>query len=117
MKNWLTIAETPIFTKIMDEIADKEVKEELIEHIAKKPKSGTLIEGSGGCRKLRWQRTKNTGKSGGLRTIYYYYNETMPVYLLLAYPKNVSENINKETKNKLKQTVDELIKINRSEKK
>ncbi|MCF6807827.1 type II toxin-antitoxin system RelE/ParE family toxin [Thiotrichales bacterium 19S9-12] len=117
MEKWLTVVETPIFIKIIEEIITKEIKEDLIEYIAKNPTAGDLLTGAGGCRKIRWKITENTGKSGGIRTIYYYYNDTMPVYLLLAYPKSVKANISKETKNKLKQMVTELLKLHRSIKK
>jgi mRNA-degrading endonuclease RelE of RelBE toxin-antitoxin system len=78
---WQTVIETPTFTKIVDKFLDDETKQELIEFIANAPKSGDIIKGSNGCRKLRWKRS-GTGKSSGIRTIYYYYNDNNPIYLL-----------------------------------
>jgi mRNA-degrading endonuclease RelE of RelBE toxin-antitoxin system len=38
-------------------------------------------------RKLRYG-SKGKGKRGGARVIYYWYNETVPIYALLVYGKN-----------------------------
>ncbi|GMN88851.1 type II toxin-antitoxin system RelE/ParE family toxin [Francisella sciaenopsi] len=104
---WQTVTETPTFSKIADKFLDEVTKEELIEYIANNPTAGDIIQGTGGCRKLRWKRA-GTGKSSGIRTIYYFYNEQNPIYLLLAYPKSVMDNITDETKNILKQSVSKL---------
>ncbi|MGQ4005538.1 type II toxin-antitoxin system RelE/ParE family toxin [Francisellaceae bacterium CB300] len=101
---WQTVSETPTFTKITDKFLDEETKEELIEYVANNPTAGDIIQGTGGCRKLRWKRV-GSGKSGGIRTIYYFYNENNPIYLLLAYPKSVMDNISDDTKKILKQSV------------
>jgi hypothetical protein len=46
-----------------------------------------LIPGTGGIRKLRWAR-EVMGKSGGVRVIYYFHGERMPLYLLSVFGKN-----------------------------
>ncbi len=117
MAKWQSIIETNTFEKTSKSIADEDSIEDMLEHIAKNPLSGDLIEGTGGCRKIRWQRAKNTGKSGGMRTLYYYYNESMPIYMLLAYSKNQRDNISQETKNILKAMVYDLVKSHKGEKK
>jgi putative transcriptional regulator len=43
--------------------------------------SGDLIPGSGGLRKLRVGRS-GSGKRGGARVIYYFYNEDIPLLLM-----------------------------------
>ena len=58
----------------------------LIGHLATHPKSGDLIQGTGGIRKLRWKR-KGSGKSGGVRIIYYFHNEKIPLFLLSIFEK------------------------------
>jgi hypothetical protein len=45
------------------------------------------MQGTGGVRKLRWARG-GRGKSGGVRLIYYYHSEAMPLYLLTVFAKN-----------------------------
>lgn len=56
------------------------------------PQKGDVIQGSGGARKLRIQ-LEGRGKSGGGRVIYLDVFEKEKLYLLLAYPKNVQENL------------------------
>ena len=48
-------------------------------------------------RKLRWGR-KGTGKRGGVRVIYFYYNETCPLYLLMIYAKSMQTDLSPEGK-------------------
>ncbi len=40
---------------------------------------------------MRWSRG-GIGKRAGARVIYYYYNESAPLYLLMAYAKAAQEN-------------------------
>jgi hypothetical protein len=58
------------------------------------------MEGTGGVRKLRWSRGSQ-GKSGGVRVIYYFHNESMPLYLLTLYAKNERSNLTKAQRNEL----------------
>jgi hypothetical protein len=56
--------------------------------------------GTGGVRKLKWGRGAQ-GKSGGVRVIYYFHNELIPVYLLAMFAKNEQENLTKAERNEL----------------
>ena len=53
---------------------------ELVGFLAANPKAGDLIPEAGGVRKIRWA-LPGRGKSGGARVIYYYHNESIPVFL------------------------------------
>ena len=65
--------------------------------LAKRPDVGDLIKNGGGIRKLRWKRA-GTGKSGGIRAIYYWLTEDNQILMLVAYPKSVKDNLtDKET--------------------
>lgn len=55
----------------------------LIDLLAEDPMTGDLIPGTGGVLKLR-VASSGRGKRGGARIIYYYLDEMMPIYLLLA---------------------------------
>ena len=66
-----------------------------------------MIEGTGGIRKLRWS-VGNKGKSGGVRIIYYFFNETLPLYLITAFMKNEKVNLSKAEQNELAKLVDIL---------
>lgn len=84
--------ETPIYTKQITELLDDEEYKELQTFLVEHPKSGDLIQKSGGLRKIRW-KSENTGKSGGIRNIYYYYENEHTIYMLLAYKKGRQDNL------------------------
>ena len=46
---------------------------------------------------MRWSRA-GTGKRGGVRVIYFYHDDTMPLYLLLIYAKSQRENWTQDEK-------------------
>jgi hypothetical protein len=53
--------------------------------------------------------SKWCGKSGGVRVIYYYHSEGMPLYLLTIFGKNEKANISMEEKNLLSKAVKNLV--------
>ena len=77
-------------------------RDAVIDTVAASPLVGDPIEGTGGIRKLRFAKG-GKGKSGGVRVIYYYYNETAPVYLFSLFGKNEKENLSKAERNSLAQ--------------
>ena len=88
----ISIAETGTFQgKVARLLSDNE-KAELIAYLAMHPNAGVLIEGTGGIRKLRWARSGG-GKSGGVRVIYYFHSDMMPLYLLTIFGRNEKANI------------------------
>lgn len=72
------------------------------------PNAGVLIQGTGGIRKLRWARS-GRGKSGGVRVIYYFHSDKMPLYLLTLFGKNEKTDISLGEKNALAKLVKELV--------
>lgn len=50
------------------------------------------IPGTGCVRKLRFAAS-GRGKRGGVRVIYYYRDEEMPIYALLAYAKSAKADL------------------------
>ncbi|MBW9266976.1 MAG: type II toxin-antitoxin system RelE/ParE family toxin [Candidatus Thiodiazotropha sp. (ex. Lucinisca nassula)] len=81
---------------------------DLIAYLSEHPNSGVLIQGIGGIRKLRWAR-QGGGKSGGIRVIYYFHNESMPLYLLATFGKNEKANLSTDEKQLLAKAVKELV--------
>ncbi|WP_240932955.1 type II toxin-antitoxin system RelE/ParE family toxin [Pelagibius litoralis] len=59
---------------------------------------------TGGIRKVRFA-TQGKGKSGSVRVAYYFYNETLPVFLLTVFAKNEKDNLSKDERNKLRRLV------------
>lgn len=105
----ITIVELPEYIKRAEKLLLKEERDELLYYLSLNPKAGTLMQGTGGIRKLRWA-SKGKGKSGGSRIIYFFYNETIPLFLLTAFGKNEKVNLSKAERNELAKLVEELIK-------
>lgn len=82
-----TAAETPTFSRQADKLFSGDEKCELIEYLATNPLGGEVLPGTGGVRKLRFAAS-GAGKRGGARIIYYYLDERLPLYALLAYAKS-----------------------------
>lgn len=82
--------------------------DELLEFLARRPKAGRIIQGTGGLRKVRFARL-GKGKSGGARVIYYYHNGTKPILLLLIYAKADQDNLTDAQKAHLKKDVDAIV--------
>ncbi len=81
---------------------------EVIETIANDPKRGAIMRGTGGVRKLRFG-AEGRGKSGGIRVIYYYYSNDIPVFLLSVYAKNEQVNLSMATRNDMAKLVRILV--------
>ncbi len=82
--------------------------DDMLEFLARRPKAGRIIQGTGGLRKVRVARP-GRGKSGGARVIYYYHDGQKPILLLLIYAKADQENMTNKQKARLKKYVDEFI--------
>ena len=103
----ITIVELPEYLKRVEKLLKENEREDLLYYLSTNPKAGTLIQGTGGIRKLRWT-SKGKGKSGGARVIYFFYNETIPLFLLTIFGKNEKANLSKAERNELSKLVKEL---------
>lgn len=99
--------ETPTFTRLIDALLDVDEYARLQEELLKRPDAGDLIKNGGGIRKLRWKRA-GSGKRGGIRVIYYWITEDEQILMLLAYPKNVKDNLTDQETALLRKLVKEL---------
>lgn len=95
----MRIIETPVFTKQINRLLDEDTYKQFKEYLVCNPLKGKLIKGGCGIRKIRWSK-KNTGKSDGIRIIYFIKTETK-IYLLFAYSKSDAESITKKQINML----------------
>ena len=95
-----TIVELPEFLRKSDKLLKDSEKQSIVNYLALHPESGDVIQGSGGIRKLRWS-AQNKGKSGGVRVIYYYQNESIPLFLLTIFGKGEKANLSKGERNEL----------------
>ncbi|WP_059413111.1 type II toxin-antitoxin system RelE/ParE family toxin [Cupriavidus basilensis] len=101
------IAELPTYSRLADKLLSTEERQDLIDYLAGHPRAGDIMEGTGGVRKLRWRRG-GQGKSGGVRVIYYYHDDRMPLYLLTLFAKGDKANLTKAERNELAGLVDVL---------
>ena len=84
--------------------ADQKLLEEAL---LENPQLGDVIEGTGGARKMRIQ-LEGRGKSGGGRVIYVDVFEKEKLYFLLAYPKNVQDNLTSDQKKMIRKLVEAI---------
>ena len=101
----MVIVETLIFTKLIRELMSNDEYKDLQEALVNRPDLGDLIQGSGGLRKVRW-KLKGSGKSGGVRVIYYWVVNDDHIRMLYVYPKGKQENITKHQLEQLKAIVE-----------
>ena len=88
----VTFVESPLFTKqVHDYLTDTEYAV-FQEYLAANPETGNVVRGSGGVRKVRWSR-RGTGKSGGVRVLYFVRTEAGEIWLLLIYAKSAVDSI------------------------
>lgn len=87
-----TIIETSIFKEDADKLWTEEERGAFCSYLAANSEVGKVIPRSGGCRKVRWSK-EGTGKSGGVRVIYFTKLANGEIWLLVIYSKVVKENI------------------------
>jgi hypothetical protein len=93
----LTVVELPQFLRQAADLWTEAERHEFVDYIARNPETGDVIPETGGVRKVRWRR-QGMGKRGGVRVIYFYYNPTTPLFLLMVYAKAVREDVAPEAK-------------------
>ncbi|WP_026688120.1 type II toxin-antitoxin system RelE/ParE family toxin [Azovibrio restrictus] len=103
-----TVAETPEYIRRAERLLSDGERRDVLAYLAAHPCSGDLMEGTGGVRKLRWARGSR-GKSGGVRVIYYFHSDRIPLYLLTMFAKNERANLNKAERNGLAELVGLLL--------
>ena len=103
-----TIAELPAYISFVEKHLSEEERQGIIDYLAEHPKAGDVMQGTGGVRKLRWGKG-GRGKSGGVRVIYYFHDERLPLYLLTLFAKNEQANLTAKERNTLATLVDTLV--------
>jgi len=108
-----TVAETAIYLSRPEELMSEKEREAVVELLAASPEIGDLIPGTGGLRKVRVPLA-GRGKRGGARVIYYYYDVTLTIYLLLVYAKNERDDLSSAQKVVLRGLVKAIVARRRS---
>ena len=93
----ITVAEAGLFVRQASYLWSEDERAEFVTFIANNPTAGDVIPDTGGIRKIRWGR-QGIGKRGGVRVIYFYYDDRIPLYLLMVYAKAEKEDLRPEEK-------------------
>ena len=86
----------------------KPATRELVVYLASNPEAGRLIRGTGGVRKIRWA-IPGKGKRGGARVIYYYHNQSIPLFILDVYAKSEKADLSEEDKKAMRRIVSKIV--------
>ncbi len=104
----MTVVETPTFLRDSAKALSEEEREEVVSFLAANPESGDIMPETGGGRKLRW-KAPGRGKRGGVRVIYYFYNQSLPLFLLNVFAKNDKATLTKTERNEMKSLLPRLV--------
>ena len=104
------VVEMPEFIRQAKMCMDDALRESFISHVAVNPLQGELVVGTGGIRKIRWAADAHQGKSGGVRVLYYYHNQSIPIFLFTVYGKNKKANLTQAERNVLKTIISKIVK-------
>lgn len=88
----LTVVETLLFQRQWPLYWSEEERGVFAAHIAEHPTAGDVVPEFGGIRKVRWGRA-GSGKSGGVRVIYFTRTAQGEIVLLTLYAKSKTDNL------------------------
>jgi hypothetical protein len=98
---------TPLFLASARGLFDDEALRQIEITLLVQPRTGDVIAGTGGIRKLR-AALPGRGKRGGARLVYLYLEVRGTVYMLLAYAKNEQVDLSTAEKRALRNMVKKL---------
>ena len=105
---WTSVVETPAYLADAEKLLSENERSTIITLVAQNPQCGDVMAGTGGFRKVR-VAVGDRGKSGGARVIYYFYNQTAPVFLMAVFAKNEKENLSKAERNALAKVAKSIV--------
>ncbi|MCW5608918.1 MAG: type II toxin-antitoxin system RelE/ParE family toxin [Nitrosomonas sp.] len=100
-----TIVETEIFERLWPSYWTDQAYDEFITFITENPEVGDIVKGSGGMRKVRWSRS-GSGKSGGVRVIYFNRLVNGQIWLVFIYAKSRLDSISAKTLKEMKYEIE-----------
>ena len=98
--------ETSLFLKLSKQYLSEEELRQLQTILSVHPDMGTLIQGSGGLRKIRWF-SGGKGKKGGVRVIYYWITQDHQIILLTLYKKSIKDDLTSQELKYLRTLIEE----------
>jgi hypothetical protein len=103
----MVFIETSIFTREIQRLLPDESYRMLQSVLMLRPDAGSVIRGSGGLRKIRWN-LPGSGKRGALRVIYFW-SPPDTIFLLFPYRKTDQEDLTSEQLKLLRKMVKEFL--------
>lgn len=101
----MVIIETPAFTRQVLQLLGDDRYRTLQVELTTRPDRGSVIQGTGGIRKMRWSITGG-GKRGGVRVLYYWRAQADQILMLLIYSKSTKDDLTPAEKKALKRIVE-----------
>lgn len=99
----VTVLETDEYARRSEDLLSLEERVGVQAFLAENPDSGDLVPGLSGLRKLRWtQQSRNKGRRGGTRVIYFYAISHQTVVLVTVYSKEEKEDLTNADRKQLK---------------
>jgi hypothetical protein len=103
----ITVAETAPFLRQAAKLWSDDDRAAFVDFIAANPDAGDIIPDTGGLRKIRWTRP-GIGTRGGVRVLYFYHDDLMPLYLLLIYAKAEREDWTNDDKRRARALTEDI---------
>lgn len=101
-----TVVETTLFERLWPAYWTEDERGEFAAFLALNPEAGDVVPESGGVRKVRWRR-QGTGKSGGVRVIYFVRNAAEELVLLTLYAKSETSTLTASVLKEIRRALDE----------
>ena len=102
----MTVLETPGFLRDAAAALTEAERLEVVTFLATNPEAGDAGHGRRAQASLASPRK---GKLGGVRVIYYYHNESLPLFLLSVFAKNEKANLTTAEQNQMKILLPRLV--------
>jgi len=103
----MELIEAPAFTRYLNDYLDDDEYRALQTDLIGRPDCGEVMPGTGGFRKMRWaDARRGKGRRGGLRVIYYYFEEDQQIWLMTIYGKNEAADLSPAEKKALKAAIE-----------
>jgi len=103
----MVFIETSIFTREIQRLLPDESYRMLQSVLMLRPDAGSIIRGSGGLRKIRWN-LPGSGKRGALRVIYFW-SASDTIFMLFPYRKTDQEDLTSKQLKLLRKMVKEFL--------
>lgn len=99
--------ETRMFAAVRESYLSDDAFAELQQMLMKQPHAGRLIKDMGGLRKIRFPDARRCkGKRGGLRVIYYFWDEKRHFWLFSIYDKDEMNDLTAEQRKLLRRALE-----------